>query len=1078
MAGRVGTTRTEKLLVHGLLNFRAHSEEIYLKALSRLPAEAASVREAVAARLAEAAEEEAEEAALEGEDAVPPLAATGSADEPAAGALAVEPCADEGLESASDADSNVGEADDDAIVDIAEADALERVEPAKPLADKEAPDEQELEAEEEEAADAADDGGESSEDAPDDVADEMLPVGVAIAEAAPAEEDGVASEEDIPRAEPLIIRRRRLRGKQAAPWVSDAETEEPLPKRRRLRCKQAPTGAWLAVSAEPRPPGPARAWLRPSKLCPGCSEKPCQFSTTRFGEAAIIHPGRGQTHCPLCSDHQLDIVLAQQAGAPLTKILAALRSLSEEQFVLALANLASRRGEEFAEDFRARVVRTEKRAAARRAPKLSVQEQWQAAIASRKFIGRLRKKELKEHNRQVLRDRASSRRKIFFPEEMKNHASAANEEDEIGRMPEPPADVLENDSCLPSASRSERATRAEQWCKHGSWQICCSCHSLRPRPFRPGDLKRVAKPAVKACGLCKRKEKVPQPEDIPEALQGLPREVVEALRPLEVDSGAFERAPLGYRVHTTMIRFAWADQDVEHKIAALDKKRHRKIAKKAFEYLTADVNNSSYAEFIDRHREFQEQHPAAEEKTRKRPLRFIEEKGLECALWPHLYWDSNLCETFVRATDERRQAARRTGLSDDSDNSSAEESDDGEEGIELKKGRHSIRRSFMKKVLGPIIGYSQDYQLLHFVYDLSMWSSLGGCKNATAGRIPLRLALKAAPFSPEYWKVRHLALIDMQRQCGLPNLFRTRAPFETTFPYHQWVLDEMMKSGKGRRQLGGPETLHMAHVLSEFDRGLFSGMNTRDHSRADRRWTEHILGASDGSNRNTVVNFCSRLEFQDGKRKRGTQKYHGSGRVHSHSLDFLENLDAVQLHTKLAATIPEAATDPMLRGIVLDSQQDWTRSGVPLREEPSAWDAEAGKALLHHSEDDHDAHIRAYFPETMEVTKCHEDVQQGEGTSALLRYVATYQQKFSSSFAKEWLNDEASDYSLARRILFDHHPLEPEMWLTLFAQKFPQCVMGGTMVDMVAPIPGSDTKTEIVESYEKCTWRRSRHVLA
>ena len=76
-------------------------------------------------------------------------------------------------------------------------------------------------------------------------------------------------------------------------------------------------------------------------------------------------------------------------------------------------------------------------------------------------------------------------------------------------------------------------------------------------------------------------------------------------------------------------------------------------------------------------------------------------------------------------------------------------------------------------------------------------------------------------------------------------------------------------------------------------------------------------------------------------------------------------------------------------------------------------------------------------PETMEVTKCHEDVQQGEGTSALLRYVATYQQKFSSSFAKEWLNDEASDYSIARRVLFDHHPLEPEMWLTLFAQKFP-----------------------------------------
>ena len=111
--------------------------------------------------------------------------------------------------------------------------------------------------------------------------------------------------------------------------------------------------------------------------------------------------------------------------------------------------------------------------------------------------------------------------------------------------------------------------------------------------------------------------------------------------------------------------------------------------------------------------------------------------------------------------------------------------------------------------------------------------------------------------------------------------------------------------------------------------------------------------------------------------------------------------------------------------------------------------------MLRPSEDDYEVHIHLFFPETMEVTKCHEDVQQGEGFSALLKCVATYQQKFSS-FVKEWLSDEASDYSVAHRVLFDHHPLEPEMWLTLFAQKFPQCVMGGT--DINAPVPGSDAK--------------------
>ena len=218
------------------------------------------------------------------------------------------------------------------------------------------------------------------------------------------------------------------------------------------------------------------------------------------------------------------------------------------------------------------------------------------------------------------------------------------------------------------------------------------------------------------------------------------------------------------------------------RFSKLLKNRHKKLAKKAFRHLTEDlIDKSNYVDFINKHREFLEQFPEADERKRKRPLRFIEEQGIECALWPHLYWHTNLCETVVRATDERRQQARHTGLSDSSA-SEASDADHEDGDIELKKGRHSIRRSFMKKVLGPIIGYSQEYELLHFVYDLSLWSSLGGCKNATAGRIPLALALKAATFSPEYWRVRHLALIDMQRQCGLPTLFRTRAPDRDHLP--------------------------------------------------------------------------------------------------------------------------------------------------------------------------------------------------------------------------------------------------------------------------------------------------------
>ena len=114
---------------------------------------------------------------------------------------------------------------------------------------------------------------------------------------------------------------------------------------------------------------------------------------------------------------------------------------------------------------------------------------------------------------------------------------------------------------------------------------------------------------------------------------------------------------------------------------------------------------------------------------------------------------------------------------------------------------------------------------------------------------------------------------------------------------------------------------------------------------------------------------------------------------------------------------------------------------------------------------------RAYFKESLEVTKCHQDVLHGNDRGLLLKYVATYTPKFSDSFAKEWLNDEASAFSVARRVLFDYQPAEPEMWLYLFAQQFPPCRYGGTMMPLLAPWPGMETKTKLVLAYEASEWR-------
>ena len=90
-----------------------------------------------------------------------------------------------------------------------------------------------------------------------------------------------------------------------------------------------------------------------------------------------------------------------------------------------------------------------------------------------------------------------------------------------------------------------------------------------------------------------------------------------------------------------------------------------------------------------------------------------------------------------------------------------------------------------------------------------------------------------------------------------------------------------------------------------------------------------------------------------------------------------------------------------------------------------------------------------------------------------MKYCATYTPKFSDAFQKEWLVDEASAFSVARRVLFDYKPCEPEMWLYLAAQRFPPCRYSGTMTELRAPWPGMDTAQvpTIALAYMASTWR-------
>lgn len=564
-------------------------------------------------------------------------------------------------------------------------------------------------------------------------------------------------------------------------------------------------------------------------------------------------------------------------------------------------------------------------------------------------------------------------------------------------------------------------------------------------------------------------------------------QALEALRPLSIDVGPCERAEHGYRVHTGMIRFIWKEHTVEDAIDELEG-RHRRRAEAAYEYLM-QADDTVYKEFIKKHNDFLGRPP--ERQRWQQPARFLETVGLECALWPNLYHRTDMCETYVRSIDCRRLTRQREhrreqrkqdekkskkgdGYSSDSNSSSfssSSSSGDGDKPEHFGKStRESAKASFLAKVFSEVIGYGTDYNLMQFQYDLWLWSALGGAKNASGTSI--RTALSGKTFSPEYWRTMHAGLVDLQRQFGLPTLFLTVAPYEWSAPYHEFIEDELKKAMRSRTWLPAAETCHLAHLLKQVVVGLATGSNRKQKRRKDRNWTKHIFSAKDQSGKETVVNFFARLEYQDGKRKRKTgkvQDHHGGGTVHVHCLIWLDDVADVKLEEKLSAHLPEE--DGPDREVVPASQQSYSGSGWPRHDGPSEYDDNAGVLRLHHDAEDKRRGIRAFIRDITEGMFCHVDVQTSDGRGMLLRYVAGYVPKFSDSFANTWLNDEASDYAIARRILADYHPLEPEMWLQFAAQLFSQCFAGGSTKRFVVPVPWRQAMPQIVDTYTASDWR-------
>ncbi|CAE8650829.1 unnamed protein product [Polarella glacialis] len=647
---------------------------------------------------------------------------------------------------------------------------------------------------------------------------------------------------------------------------------------------------------------------------------------------------------------------------------------------------------------------------------------------------------------------------------------------------------VSNEDPLPKASVTRLAANLQLWCEFNSWQVCPQCQLLQPRVLTPAGLDGLLEPwcGPKACRVCRglQKPSVPQHESTPAQLAGLSPAARAALCPVEAYYGPEVRARdrfgrgNGYREHSSMVRFSWHQLSVEARIQELSEENRRE-ATRTLRWLLrqsgSEKTKSAYGEFYQEHHEFLQRTPDATDRQRKRWLRFLEREGLECALWPDLFLDRQTCLTWVRMQSTSRQVAAHGSTLQERYFPLDEAAGEDDEPIEDTFA--STKRAYIALVLSPTLDYSCSYELLHFAYDLNLWTALGAKKNKGLP-IPMRLLMRGHSFSEEFWKDMHRALVDLVRQKGFPPVFSTRRPLEWSFPYHVAVVNTMEKARRGRMLLPVHETLHQTHVLTQV--GLnFEGGHNKPAERAKKGHEQQLLKLRRPDGGQVNLTSFQRVEFQDGKRKAPTQDYHGSGRAHSHSLEFVgkENraADLAALKLDLCVSASGSSGDVFVDGYVQASQKDRQgRTPFPLHEGESHFDTEAGRYVLRHTKQDVEDGIRGYYPATMALTKCHEDVQLCYDDENYTLYTTAYAPKFSDSMRRELLNDDADADSIAASVLMRYKPCEPEMILQLFGAMFRQwrvTTASGGKRSFTVPVPDNPDQPREVRLYQQCSWR-------
>ena len=184
------------------------------------------------------------------------------------------------------------------------------------------------------------------------------------------------------------------------------------------------------------------------------------------------------------------------------------------------------------------------------------------------------------------------------------------------------------------------------WATYQSWTFCANCGKLDPRKLLPPFRNRRPTPLFTACKCSTGTYQVPATDDVPLVLRRLTIADQRLLSPFDVHCGDYRRIFNGYRQRTGPFRVSWSTTLFRKTIEQIPDKDRRDRLLDAY-YFLLHSPDSSYSQFV-----------RMQLRGERRP--FLYEiysspryRGIECALWPALYFCNSLCKSVLEGQNNR-----------------------------------------------------------------------------------------------------------------------------------------------------------------------------------------------------------------------------------------------------------------------------------------------------------------------------------------------------------------------------------------------------------------------------------------